>query len=120
MSLSNGLAWSPDNKTMYFIDSLAHAVDAFDYDIEQGEISNRRTIFDIKASSFEGLLDGMASDTKGRLWIALFGGSKVYFHKRGRSVLLRRRESAGIGTQINLWLMWKRPLQRVAQRLGGR
>ena len=77
MSLSNGLCWSLNNKTMYFIDSLADTVDAFDFDHDQGEISGQRSIFDIKAAGFKGLLDGMTIDTKGHLWIALFGGSKV-------------------------------------------
>ena len=39
ISLSNGLAWSSDNKTMYFIDSIPRKVYAFDYDINTGNIS---------------------------------------------------------------------------------
>ena len=39
ISISNGLAWSPDNRTMYFNDTLTCCVDAFDYDISTGLIS---------------------------------------------------------------------------------
>ena len=36
VSISNGLAWSADNKTMYYIDSIPRCVYAFDYDIDTG------------------------------------------------------------------------------------
>lgn len=42
ISISNGLCWSPDAKTMYFIDSLTRKVVAFDYDKATGDISNER------------------------------------------------------------------------------
>ena len=39
VSIANGLAWSSDHKTMYYIDSLTFGVDAYDYDVNTGEIS---------------------------------------------------------------------------------
>ena len=39
INISNGLAWTADNKTMYYIDSLPRKVYGFDYDIETGNIS---------------------------------------------------------------------------------
>lgn len=39
VGISNGLAWSSDNKTFYYVDSLSKTVDAFDYDIDSGVIS---------------------------------------------------------------------------------
>ena len=39
VGLSNGIAWTADDKTMYYIDSLTKGVDAFDYDIHTGDIS---------------------------------------------------------------------------------
>ena len=40
VDISNGLAWSADNKTMYYIDSMPRKLFAFDYDGETGVISN--------------------------------------------------------------------------------
>jgi len=39
IGIANGLAWSEDSKTFYYIDSLAYTVDAFDYDLATGDIS---------------------------------------------------------------------------------
>ncbi|TDO86480.1 sugar lactone lactonase YvrE [Halanaerobium saccharolyticum] len=75
VKISNGLAWSLDNKTMYYIDSPTKEVLAFDYDLETAEISNKRTI--ISLAEGEGVPDGMTIDAEGKLWIAHFGGSQV-------------------------------------------
>ena len=40
VDISNGLAWTADRKTMYYIDSLTYGIDAFDYNIDTGEIGN--------------------------------------------------------------------------------
>ncbi|CAL4079075.1 unnamed protein product [Meganyctiphanes norvegica] len=77
VSISNGLAWTQDKGTFYYIDSLAFSVDAFDYDDTTGKISNRRVVFDFKKSNVEGIPDGMTIDTDGNLWVACFLGSKV-------------------------------------------
>jgi len=74
---SNGLAWSSDNRTMFYIDTNTGKVDAFDYDISQGAIANRRTIFDVWGSGVGGSPDGMTIDSQGNLWVATWGGSKV-------------------------------------------
>lgn len=70
---SNGLAWSLDGKTMYYIDTNAHGVDAFDYDMETGDIANRRRIINVD----KGFPDGMTIDAEGKLWVALWRGSEV-------------------------------------------
>lgn len=77
VSISNGLAWSHDRSTFYYIDSLANSVDAFEYDDAAGKISNRRVVFDFKKNDIKGVPDGMAIDTDGNLWVACFFGSKV-------------------------------------------
>ncbi|KAJ5135901.1 Anterior fat body protein [Penicillium atrosanguineum] len=71
----NGLGWSPDNKTMYFHDSVAMVVWAYDFDLESGDISNKRLLID-RRSSF-GEPDGMVVDTNGNLWIAMFDSNRV-------------------------------------------
>ena len=69
---SNGIAWSFDNKTMYYIDTNTSKIDAFQYDITTGEISNRRTAVAIPESL--GSPDGMTMDAKGNLWVAHWDG----------------------------------------------
>lgn len=75
VTISNGLAWSPDNKTMYYIDSASEQVKAFDYDNLTGNITNPRCAIDFK--SVEGWPDGMTIDTEGMLWIAHWNGWQV-------------------------------------------
>ncbi|XP_048256075.1 regucalcin-like [Haliotis rufescens] len=81
VTVSNGLAWSPDNTTMYYNDSRPHKVYAFDYDINTGNISNQRVAVDFDAvPEFKGNVpgpDGMTIDTDGNLWVACFRGGMV-------------------------------------------
>jgi len=77
IDIANGLAWTEDNKTMYYIDSFSYRVDAFDYDGVAGVITNRRCAFDFKANGVEGIPDGMTIDANGNLWIAVFAAQKV-------------------------------------------
>ena len=75
VSISNGIAWSPDYKTMYYIDTPTKEVVAFDYDLDSGEIGNRRVTMTIPEAM--GFPDGMTSDQEGMLWIALWAGASV-------------------------------------------
>ncbi|XP_043289097.1 uncharacterized protein [Venturia canescens] len=77
VSISNGLVWSHDNKTFYYIDSPTLQVWAYDYDLETGEISKKRVVFDYKSLNLPGLPDGMTIDTDGNLWIAIYDGARV-------------------------------------------
>ena len=73
--ISNGLAWSPDCRTMYFIDTPTREVRAFEYDIETGQIANPRVLIHFEETF--GWPDGMTTDTDGNLWIAMWGGARV-------------------------------------------
>lgn len=75
IGISNGIVWSHDKQTMYYIDSTAGTVRAFDYDNASGDIRNERVI--IRVPKEMGLPDGMAIDADGMLWVAHFGGSRV-------------------------------------------
>lgn len=75
VTCSNGMAWSPDCKTFYFIDTPTLQVSAYDYDITSGIIRNKRIIFSIPKQ--DGYPDGMTIDTEGMLWVAHWGGWKV-------------------------------------------
>lgn len=72
---SNGLAWSPDQKTLYYTDTKLRRIDAFDYCIDSGNLSNRRTVVTVHPS--HGSPDGMTIDADGFLWTALWNGSAV-------------------------------------------
>ena len=75
VSISNGMAWSADHTTLYYIDSPSFKVVAYDYDKTTGHISNKRTIITITAA--DGVPDGMTIDTEGMLWIAHWDGWQV-------------------------------------------
>ncbi|MDR3354913.1 MAG: SMP-30/gluconolactonase/LRE family protein [Synergistaceae bacterium] len=73
--IANGMAWSADNRLMYFIDTPTREVWEFDFDITFGEISNKRIVAVIPDG--EGAPDGMTIDSEGMLWVAQFRGAKV-------------------------------------------
>ncbi|WP_054956789.1 SMP-30/gluconolactonase/LRE family protein [Paenibacillus dakarensis] len=75
IGLSNGMGWSPAGDQMYFIDTTAGTVYAYDYRLDTGEISGRRVL--LRFSGESGMPDGMTVDADGRLWIAHWGGSRV-------------------------------------------
>ncbi|MFD1356715.1 SMP-30/gluconolactonase/LRE family protein [Fictibacillus halophilus] len=75
LTISNGLAWSPDHKFMYLIDTPTKKVTRFDYDEETGKIANPVAVIQFKEG--EGAPDGMTIDEEGMLWIAHWGGARV-------------------------------------------
>lgn len=75
VTISNGLAWSPDRTKMYYIDTPTKQIVAYDYDISTGAISNKQVALQIPES--EGHPDGMTIDVQGNLWIAHWGGYQV-------------------------------------------
>jgi sugar lactone lactonase YvrE len=72
VTISNGIVWTADKKTMYYIDTNTGEVRAFDYDNSTGDIANSRVV--IKFPSGIGMPDGMSIDAEGMLWIAHWGG----------------------------------------------
>lgn len=65
---SNGLAWSPDGRTMYHSDSRAPWVRAYDYDPQTGGISNERLF--ATPDEAQGRPDGAGMDEAGYYWSA--------------------------------------------------
>ena len=81
-TISNGLAWSEDARTMYYIDSPTQRVDAFTFNSATGEVADRRTV--VRIPEELGTPDGMTVDAEGGLWVALWGGGAVHRYVDGR------------------------------------
>jgi len=75
MTISNGLAWSPDGRTMYHADTPTHTVRAFDYDPDTGTPSRPRVFAQWHGETDRP--DGGAVDSAGNYWTAFFRGGKV-------------------------------------------
>ena len=86
VSISNGMAWSPDNTRLYYTDSATGNILSYLFDSESGEIAFEKIA--VRISSGAGLPDGMAMDEEGILWVAIWGGSMVggYEVQTGRLV----------------------------------
>lgn len=80
-TISNGLDWSDDGRTLFYIDSAVPGVDAFDFDPERGAISGRRRVVDVPdvktAATGATAPDGMTLDAEGFLWVAVWGSGEV-------------------------------------------
>lgn len=82
LTIGNGLAWSADDTTFFFIDSLTYGVDAYPFDAATGELGERRRIIEIAEA--DGIPDGMCIDADGYLWVALYrGGCVRRYHPHG-------------------------------------
>jgi len=71
----NSIAWSPDDKVMYFADTHRQLIWAYDFDLAQGAVRNERVFAD--CSNRPGKPDGSCVDADGCLWNAEYGGSCV-------------------------------------------
>ncbi len=84
VTVSNGLAWSPDARTMYWADTKAHTVFAFDFERSNSAISRQRvfTQFAPKVegrglADYGGRPDGAAVDAEGGYWVAMCEGARL-------------------------------------------
>lgn len=76
LTISNGMAWTEDNKTFYFIDTPTRQIREFDFDLGSGGITFRKVAVEVPQEL--GFPDGMCIDQEGMLWVAHYGGSGVY------------------------------------------
>ena len=65
ISQGNGLGWNLDNTVMYYIDSLPRKVYAFDYNEQEGTVTNKRVCIDYAKDDSLGLPNGMCVDVQG-------------------------------------------------------
>ena len=75
ITVANGIAWSQDAETMYYIDTPTQMVVAFEYNIETGAIANPKPV--VSTPNGPGFPDGMTIDAEGMLWVAYWGGWRV-------------------------------------------
>lgn len=75
VTISNGIVWTKDKSTMYYIDTPTGHIRAFDYNSDTSEISNERIAVVIPESLGYG--DGMTIDEEDKLWVALWNGNSV-------------------------------------------
>lgn len=75
LTISNGMAWTMDNKILYHIDTWPRKIYKCDYDLETGAISEGKIAFDFPEEW--GMPDGMTIDSEDMLWICFWGGSSV-------------------------------------------
>ena len=74
VTISNGIGWSPDGRVVYYVDTVTSRIDACDVD-ESGHWSNRRPFAEISPEL--GFPDGLAVDSAGYVWVALWSGHRV-------------------------------------------
>jgi sugar lactone lactonase YvrE len=81
IGISNGLGWSPDDRRMYYIDSLTYRIDVLDYELTTGQMGERQPF--VALGSDDVMPDGMAVDAEGGLWVAVWGGGVVQRYDAG-------------------------------------
>lgn len=75
VTISNGIVWTKDGSTMYYIDTPTASIRAYDFDMQTASISNERIA--VSVDSALGFPDGMAIDAEDKLWVGLWNGNAV-------------------------------------------
>jgi sugar lactone lactonase YvrE len=83
-TISNGIGWSPDGATMYYIDSPTQRIVQFEYDLDTGELGGQTVFADIETT--DGLPDGLTVDAEGAVWVCLFGGGRIRRYRQDGSL----------------------------------
>jgi sugar lactone lactonase YvrE len=78
VTVSNGIGWSPDGGTAYYIDTPTMRMDAFDHDPDSG-MSGRRPL--VQFDPADGVPDGLAVDTDGHLWVAMHRDGTIHRYR---------------------------------------
>jgi D-xylonolactonase len=72
---SNGMGWTPDRRTMYWTNTTQRTIEAFDYDVPTGTMSNRRLLIAVPKET--GYPDGLAVDSAGTIYSARWDGASI-------------------------------------------
>jgi len=76
IGVSNGLVWSKDCRSFWYIDSMKENIQAFDFDAETGNITNHRVAVKVNAKE-QGYCDGCTIDSEDKIWVAHWEGGSV-------------------------------------------
>ena len=90
-TIANGLAWSPDEKTVYWTDTIQHTVWAWDWDKTSNAMTGQRVFAQFKGKpegwqyglpgctpeTYGGRPDGATVDVEGNYWVAMFEGARI-------------------------------------------
>ncbi|KAJ8306072.1 hypothetical protein KUTeg_016617 [Tegillarca granosa] len=100
ITISNGFAWTSNNKTMYYVDSIPRKVYKFDYNVDTGEIDYQGVAIDFVNKNedfhFLGYPDGVAMDKDGMIWIACYDAAKVVRFNPDTGAILRIIDFKGL------------------------
>jgi sugar lactone lactonase YvrE len=89
-TVSNGVAFSPDSRTLYHTDTTAHRITAYDYDLATAQVGNGRLLRQFstdKSGAYGGRPDGAAIDSEGAYWCAMYEGGRILRLSPGGDVL---------------------------------
>lgn len=90
VTISNGIVWTKDKKTMYYIDTPTSQIKAYDYDNATGNISNGRVA--VEVSTDLGFPDGMTIDAEDMVWVGMWNGNAVIRFNPKTGKLLQKIE----------------------------
>ena len=122
ITISNGIAFTADNKTMFYIDTPTKKVVKFNYDLNNGAISNKTDFIEFDTESVP---DGMCIDSKQHLFIAEWGGSCISKWDSKNGNLLERYKlpvsnitSCAIDIQDNIYITTAKS-ENINEQFGG-
>lgn len=91
VTVSNGVAFSVDNRTLYHTDTTAHRITAYDFDMATGNVGQGHTFAQFstdKSSNYGGRPDGAAVDSENAYWCAMYEGGRILRLSPAGEVLL--------------------------------
>lgn len=85
VTISNGLGWSPDGTTMYYVDTPTRRIAAYPFDLDTGDLGTPKVLVEIPEEL--GYPDGLCIDEEGCIWLALWGPGLIHrYDHTGRHI----------------------------------